>query len=385
MPGQRAKVGALLVATLVLAACAPSLGKGQVALTPEQWTQAVRARGVDPTRVANPLAFTASMQERAREAAGGTTALARLARLQSALFADDAFDYESRSTLTAREAYERRSGNCVAFTNLFIALARSLGIPAQPALVLSRKGTEPDGDLTLVTHHVIAVYHHGDRWALYDFYLSRLGPAERFRPIDDLWATAIYINNLAIDALRSGRLEQARERIEQAIRLAPGYAPLYSNLGVVLRRQGDRYAALDAYLTALQLEPGSDTVRHNLFGLFIDHGLEASETSPGDLPSLESVLTRAETDVSPGEVRAALRYYREIHRRRPLDPEPLVALGRCHLLLGRIGNARRALVEALDLDPEHASARRLLDSLTRALLEHPARAGSARRVRAETS
>ena len=45
----------------------------------------------------------------------------RLRRLQNYLFQrSDSFNYETFGTATAIEAFETRSGNCVAFTNLFI-------------------------------------------------------------------------------------------------------------------------------------------------------------------------------------------------------------------------------------------------------------------------
>ena len=41
------------------------------------------------------------------------------------------FHYNPTQTFTAAEAFRRRSGNCVAFANLFLALAREAGLDAR--------------------------------------------------------------------------------------------------------------------------------------------------------------------------------------------------------------------------------------------------------------
>jgi Tfp pilus assembly protein PilF len=341
-----------------------------VGLTATQWSVAVQKHGVDPTRVANPLGYTREMKRAAYVAAGDGAPFEQLRRLQDYLFhhGEQTFDYESRLTLTAAEAFEQRSGNCVSFTNMFIALARSLGIPAQPALVLSWEGSETDGNLSLVTNHVVAVFQLDERWAVYDFYRSRVDAPVHFRPVDDLWNTAIYLNNIGVAALRDGRLDEAQRILENASRLAPDWAELHSNLGVIRRRQGDVWGALDSYLLALQIEPDSTTIRSNLFGLFLGFGvLDSQSDVEGVEPTLEAVLSRAETQFARGELRDALRLYRRARQKHPQDPEPLMLMARCHLLLGQVRGARRALTAALEVDPSHDRARYLLDSLDRTL------------------
>lgn len=68
---------------------------------------------------------------RARAAAGEGTDRERLKSLQQFLFDEERFpfEYETRGTYGAQEAFRLRRGNCVSFTSLFIALGRSLGIP----------------------------------------------------------------------------------------------------------------------------------------------------------------------------------------------------------------------------------------------------------------
>jgi len=64
----------------------------------------------------------------------------KLEELRNLLFSPDLFDieYESGITKTAIETYESVAGNCLSMTNMFIALARYVGLDANYHLVKLR-------------------------------------------------------------------------------------------------------------------------------------------------------------------------------------------------------------------------------------------------------
>lgn len=64
----------------------------------------------------------------------------KLEELRNLLFSPDLFDieYESGITKTAIETYESGAGNCLSMTNMFIALARYVGLDANYHLVKLR-------------------------------------------------------------------------------------------------------------------------------------------------------------------------------------------------------------------------------------------------------
>ena len=66
-------------------------------------------------------------------------------------------------------------------------------------------------------------------------------------------------NNLAVLHAGAGRLEPARTALETAIRLSPGYATAYQNLGDVYAR-----LAAKAWQRALELEPANPALRPRL-------------------------------------------------------------------------------------------------------------------------
>jgi Flp pilus assembly protein TadD len=66
-------------------------------------------------------------------------------------------------------------------------------------------------------------------------------------------------NNLAVLHAGAGRLEPARTALETAIRLSPGYATAYQNLGDVYAR-----LAAKAWQRALELEPANPALQPRL-------------------------------------------------------------------------------------------------------------------------
>ncbi len=110
-------------------------------------------------------------------------------------------------------------------------------------------------------------------------------------------------------AAKRGYWQEAKARYEHASKKVPGDAEVWSNLGVALEAVGHYDEAGDAYLKALEIDPGNQKIRRN-FGLFnefyasyiatqeeVEAGVESpdgdEETAPDDgeeatVPSDES-------------------------------------------------------------------------------------------------
>lgn len=354
---------------VVLPACAtapPSL----TFLDQAQWEAQLRARGVDPMTVPNPLAYSPEMRAEALRFAGPGDEIDRLRRLQDALFDAQRFPfaYDVKTTLTAAEAYYRREGNCLSFTNLFLAMGRSLGIAVQGGLITRLRGSEREDDLILVNTHVVAMITHGGGTTYFDFDHTRRQQPTVVRPLDDLWMTALYLNNRGADHLRLRHPEVAARLFENAVKLAPEFGAAWGNLGVARRRLGDVPGALAAYAEALRGDPTNPTVLSNLAFLYIslgrtteaDAALAAAKFSAAS-PHL--LLVRGDVDLARGRVLEARRLYLRAARLEPRLAEAWLALARAELAAGRPARARRLVAKAQRIDPAVPGANAVLDKI----------------------
>jgi Flp pilus assembly protein TadD len=354
----------LFIAMLALA--------GTAALASDPWSTALRKRGIDPGLVENPIAITPEIRAVAEELSGrGGGTVDALKRIQSALF--DAtrftFEYDSGSTTTAAEALASGRGNCVSFTNLFIAMARSRGLRVQAGYIQPRPPGERRGDLVYIMTHVVAVYPLNDRYVVFDFYKSREDSSRKIRLLDDYELAALYVNNLAVQALSASDYALAEARVTAVLKLAPDFAPAYGNLGVILRRRGDIPGAIDAYRRALALEPRDPAILGNLALLYRGLGREREAKAALSLADLRlatpyTILARGDLEAADGRIEDALRYYRRAARIDPTIPEPHLSIARLTRSAGRLDEARREAERALKLDPENREAKEMLADLS---------------------
>jgi tetratricopeptide (TPR) repeat protein len=356
----------LLLATL-LAAAVPSRAD-------DVWAKALAKRGIDPALVANPIAITPEIKAAAESFSGGAGGkVDQLRRMQSALFDTTrfTFDYEAGLTETAAEALAAGRGNCVAFTNLFIAMARSRGLRVRAGYLQPRTAGERHGDLVYVATHVVAVYPLHDRYVVFDFYRTGEDPLTKIRLLDDFELAALYVNNQAVLALSAGDYALAEARFAAVLKLAPEFAAAYGNLGVLLRRRGDIPGALDAYRSALALEPRNPSILGNLAALYTGLGREREAKAALELADLSiatpyTILARGDLEAADGRVEEAMRYYRRAARVDPKIPDPQVSIARLARAAGRLDEARRAAERAVKLDPENVEARAILHALATA-------------------
>ncbi|KAA0254377.1 tetratricopeptide repeat protein [Acidobacteria bacterium ACD] len=337
--------------------------------TEKPWAEALAERRVDPASVPDPLRVTEEMRRFAEEAApAGRPAPERLAALQRALYDPSRFRfaYDERGTLPAPEAFERRGGNCVAFTNLFLALGRSLGLPLSAGLAAGRRGAEKEGDLVVVRSHVVATMPWGPRLLVFDFFSAEADAAAGIRPLSDLELAAVFLGNLGVDEIRAGRPEKALSVLSDAVRLGPEIAALHVGLGVALWHVGRVADAETAFRTARARDPGEVSAAHDLASLLAARGerqealrlLRAADLGRAPGPTW---LLRGNLELALGKLPDAVRSFRKAHALSPRSVEPLLAVARAEEARGRHPEATAALREALALRPGDPDVLRLLD------------------------
>lgn len=368
------KTPRLLVVAAVSLLAAAQPARAASAPPGDSWTKALARRGVDPSVVENPIAVTPAIKAAAESFAGGVGGtIDELRRIQNALFDRTrfTFDYDAGLTETAAEALASGRGNCVAFTNLFIAMARSRGLAVKAGYMRPRVGGMKRGDLVYVTTHVVAVYPLHDRFVVFDFYRTREDPTTRIRLLDDLELAALYLNNRAVDAMGAGDYASAERQLLSVVQLAPEFAAGHGNLGVLRRRRGDTEGAFDAYRKALALDPRDPSILGNLAALYRSLGREREAKEALALADLSratpyTILARGDLEAADGRTATALALYRRAARLNSKIPDPQVSIARLSRSVGRLDDARRAARRAIKLDPENQEARAILAALAEA-------------------
>jgi tetratricopeptide (TPR) repeat protein len=369
----RARSLPILVAALsaALTGCASLEGETGFAVRPEQWRAGVVRRGADLAEVPNPMAATPAMAAAARNLAGAGRDEEMLERLRDALLdrRHYTFEYERDSTFSAVDAFERRHGNCVSFTNLFIALGRSLGVRLQAALVSARGTSEREGDIIVTYNHMVAVYARssGRNVKVYDFYGLAEEPGGRLTLLDDYAVAAIRRSNDGVAHFGRGEVLEAEHDLEIAVKLAPRLGSLHANLGLVKWRKGDVAGAFAVFRRGLEVEPRSPPLLQNLAALYVDQGKPAeARAALGALDvrraSPYALIVRGDLELRAGNVKAAIRNYRDAAGHDPGLADPWLAIARAELARGRRDAAHKAARKALKRDPSSLEAQSLAEA-----------------------
>ena len=133
-------------------------------------------------------------------------------------------------------------------------------------------------------------------------------------------------NSLGLLYEQEGKVDQAREAYEKAVRLNPDYADSHNNLGAMHLKAGEIDKAIDSYRTAGRLAPWSADVQSNLGHALLEKGLHAE----------------------------AVRAFRRAHEIDGQASQPLVGLGNAYLQMKRFQEAISVFSRVLKMEPNSA-------------------------------
>ncbi|UCF66112.1 MAG: tetratricopeptide repeat protein [Acidobacteriota bacterium] len=301
------------------------------------WEAALAAHGIGADQAVYPFESTEEMRAWAERALRGTRSLTpgrRLEILQAALFSSEfGFDYDVNETRTAPQAFAVKNGNCMSFTALFVALARSVGIPAFLLSIQRAPEVDRDAGLVVLNRHVVAGFWEGRDVRTFDFNFVSAAPVKRGAVIDDVLATAMYHSNLGSAAIRARQIDSALRHLELATTLAPGWAPAWINLGVARYRSGDPNAALTAYRHALESDPTSSSAKANMAYVFQQLGMKqeaetALRAAAEKTHNPYTLISMADVEMVNGNYRHARLYLRRARWLYGKYPEVYDALAR---------------------------------------------------------
>ncbi|MEM0953461.1 MAG: transglutaminase domain-containing protein [Pseudomonadota bacterium] len=322
----------------------------------------------------------------------------RLQQLLDAVIEDPNFalDYQG-TTLSAVETFHRGQGNCLAFTTMFIAMARAVGLEAAYQEVQTPPTWDRDNDSIVMTRHInanvtnvnattrsgsLATWQGQARagWVV-DFNLTEYRSFYRKTVISDQRAFAHYYSNLSAEALLADRPLWALAYARKALDYEPFFAAAWTNLGILYSRASDLQSAKEAYKVSLAFEPENLTTRSNLASVMQKTGDHTAAARLRDevaryrhenpyyrFELAKSLIRRADYASAQGHLEAAIN-------KQPADERFHLALSAVHTAMGNTRLAKHSLEEAKRLSHDPDAPKRFeqkLRELEKGLEQRPA-------------
>ncbi|HZF11924.1 MAG TPA: tetratricopeptide repeat protein [Thermoanaerobaculia bacterium] len=361
--------GAAVLALLGTLGCAT---EGLRSVDRSDLARQLHARGIDPATIILPYELTPEMKQWAHTAVSqGLPTEERLKSLLQALLDNRKLNltYEGHFTGTATEAFASHHANCLAFTNLFVGMARELGVSVFYLDVDDIQKFEKEGDLVVVSGHVSAGFGAGRELKILDFSAAPTATYRSIRPIPDETAIALYYSNRGGELLRVGQQTAALGWLRTAVALDPDLARAWINYGVALRRTGDLSGAETAYRRALEIDPEAVSAYQNLASLLRVRGRsqEADElvalTGRLDSRNPYNLLNLGDLSLSHGRLDEARSFYKRALRLDSGHAEPYAALGLWAKAAGNPREAKKWFKKAVAKDANNERVRTLAAEL----------------------
>jgi tetratricopeptide (TPR) repeat protein len=272
------------------------------------------------------------------------------------------FEYDDSRTLTAAEAFELRSGNCIGFSNMMISLARRAGLTASYQEIIRRPVWSSREDTVLLLKHVNVVVSGRNFDYVMDLSDIRVNKMTQRRIVDDSYAKALYLNNLGAEALFKNDLPTAYAYMKAAIAADPKMTDSWVNMGVVLGRNEQLNDAVKVLQRALQVDPNQYSAMNNLYEIYVEQG---------DLLAADSLQTKvdryrranpyyllhlSDEAVELKQFEESLSLLRRAIKKRDDDHMLHYALAKTQYLSGETQAAETSLVRARELAPENKLA-----------------------------
>ena len=229
--------------------------------------------GVSDISESEVLALDDDMREFVRAKAGGLpTAKSRLRRLLKGMITDGllSLDYDPNLTYTAKQTFHSRQGNCLSFSNLFVAMAREANLEVSFQMVDIPPSYNSEGDFVLLNNHINILVSgiRSDTTFMQDFVVD-FNTAEYngnydTKKMSDTYALALYFSNRSVESMQQNDIRSAFRFLKKGIQLDPEIAGLWVNLGVLYSRNQHDEFAVQSYQQALSIQSSNKSALVNL-------------------------------------------------------------------------------------------------------------------------
>lgn len=284
----------------------------------------------------------------------------KLAQLIYAVIGEDRFllSYDD-STRTASSTFRDRRGNCISFTNMFVAMARDVGLKVSYQEVDIPPDWSMTGETYLLSQHVNALVDMKSALSrVVDFNTLEYNVENESREITDARARAHFYNNLGVEHMLADDTQLAFANFRQSLVEDLTFSPAWVNLGILHRREGYPAYAEAAYLEALDHDRLNLMAMSNLSNLYEEEGnpeqaeYYADKVKAHRLNNPYYRYQVANTAFSEGNYKEAIENLkRAIHKRKD-DDRLYFLLSLSYLMNGDREEARRWMEKAEEVSKE---------------------------------
>jgi tetratricopeptide (TPR) repeat protein len=306
----------------------------------------------------------------------------KLHQLASAIVDADTFGlvYDDK-TRTASETFRARLGNCLSFSNMFVAMARHVGLNVQFQEVDVPPDWTLDKDTYVLNQHVNVYVDLGQAGVrVVDFNIADFKTSYEMRRIPDTRALAHYYNNIGVGRMQAGDTASALSCFRTAI--ADGerrFSPAWANLGTLYLRAGHPAHAEAAYLQAVKANKSDLVAMSDLARLYEQLGDRERAAAYQKRVIHHRYLNPyyryelARRAYIGKDYVAAIGHLKYAIRKRPNEDQFYFLLGACYLEKGDKRAAERWLAKAQEVAATDALKRRYsskIDTLLRGGDDH---------------
>lgn len=196
--------------------------------------------------------------------------LLKLHDLLHAIMTEGSFGLEyDEITRTAQETFQARLGNCLSFTNMFVAMAREVGIEVAYQDVEIPPDWSLEVDTYVLNRHINVIIDLGrGRTREVDFNIVDFHSSYDRQLISDERALAHYYSNIGAEYLQKNEPLEALRYFRKAIASDHEFAPAWGNLGVLYSQAEYFKYAEAAHVQALKVNPQDLVAMSNLGRLY---------------------------------------------------------------------------------------------------------------------
>ncbi len=274
----------------------------------------------------------------------------RVDKLQDLLYGEEFLNvqYSSEQTHTAMEAFYAREGNCLSIMNLYVAMARYVGIDANFQTVDVQPNWDRRGDLLVLSQHINA----SGRLSARRTYIVDFTPEISLQQltstiVSDQHARSLYFNNLGVEELIDGEFEQALIYFKNALFLDKESAIAWNNIGSTYNRLGNPQFAEYSYRMAFNIDDSSATAINNLAKYYHRTGnLELAREYEQAIERFNDRnpyyhFAQGSVAFEKNDLETARKSFRRALRLKEEEPDFYFALANVYLRMGDEAEARR--------------------------------------------